>query len=95
MVIAVASEFGNDFDRFVYFQIEHGEVKAREVARVAPGGTPALVRQLIGLEVDLLIAGRVAPALARELEESGVMLIRDIAGRADSVMAAYLRGELF
>ena len=95
MMIAVASEFGADFDRFVYFQIERGQVKAREVARVAPGGAAGLVRQLIGLEVDLLIAGRVAPALVRELEEAGVMLIRDVEGRADSVMAAYLRGELF
>ena len=95
MMIAVASEFGADFDRFVYFQIERGEVKAREVAPVAPGGARGLVRQLVGLEVDLLIAGRIAPELVRELEESGVMLIRDVEGRADSVMAAYLRGELF
>jgi len=95
MVIAVASEFGNDFDRFVCFRIERGEVKSREVARVAPGGASGLARQLVGLEVDLLIAGKIASALARELEESGVMLIRNVEGRADSVMAAYLRGELF
>ena len=95
MMIAVSSEFGADFDRFVYFRIERGQVKMREVARVAPGGASALARQLIGLEIDMLIAGRIAPSLVRELDEAGVMLIRDVEGRADSVMAAYLRGELF
>ena len=94
MIIAVSCEQGEKFSSFVYFRIENGAVHEREEVPVAPGGTPELIAQLLGLEVDMLISGKTHPDLTAALMESGIMSIRDVSGRADSVMAAYLKGDL-
>lgn len=94
MIIAVSSEQGENFSSFVYFRIENGAVHEREEVPVAPGGLQELIGQLLGLEVDLLISGPTPPELTAALMESGIMSIRDIRGRADSIMAAYLKGDL-
>ena len=62
---------------------------------VMPGGREPLVRQLIGLEVDMLIAAALHPEVRRALEESGVGAIENIGFEPDQAVAAYLAGELF
>ena len=94
MVIA-ATHGGADFSRFVTFRIERGCVKERQEVLVMPGGVEPLVRQLIGLEVDMLIAAALHPALRSALEESGVGMIENIRFEPDRAVAAYLAGELF
>ena len=95
MVIAVSTEFGDNFDRFVYYKIEQGNIKEREEVRVAPGGAEKFAAQLNGLEADLLIAARVPEELAVALDAAGVILISGMTGRADSVLKSYLAGEMF
>ena len=95
MVIAVSTEWGDDFDRFVYYKIEHGSVREREEIRVAPGGAAEFAAQLNGLEADLLIASRVPDALRDALDAAGVILITGMNGRADSILKSYLAGEMF
>ena len=95
MVIAVSTEFGDDFDRFVYYKIEQGNIKEREEVRVAPGGAEKFAAQLNGLDADLLIAARVPEELASALDAAGVILISGMTGRADSVLKSYLAGEMF
>ena len=95
MVIAVSTEFGDNFDRFVYYKIEQGNIKEREEVRVAPGGAEKFAAQLNGLEADLLIAARVPEELASALDAAGVILISGMTGRADSVLKSYLAGEMF
>ena len=95
MVIAVSTEWGENFDRFVYYRIESGNVREREEVRVAPGGAKEFARQLNGLEADLLISCKVPQALCDALEEAGVILIQGKTGRADSILKSYLAGEMF
>ncbi len=95
MVIAVSTEWGENFDRFVYYKIEQGSVREREEVRVAPGAAEKFAAQLNGLEADLLIASKVPAELRDALEAAGVILISGINGRADVVLKSYLSGELF
>ena len=94
MVIA-AVHGGADFARFVTFRIERGCVKERQEVLVMPGGVEPLVRQLIGLEVDMLIATALHPELRIALDESGVGAIENVGFEPDQAVAAYLAGELF
>ncbi len=94
MTIAVSTQWGENFSRFAYYRIDAGKVREEEEAPVPEGGVEALVRQLVGLEVDLLIASRMAENVERRLREAGISVISGIDGRAASVMSAYLRGEL-
>ena len=95
MVIAVATEWGDDFDRFAYYKIEMGKVRESEVVRVAPGGADKFAAQLNGLEADLLIAPKVSDELRSALDNAGVILIAGHSGRADIILKSYLTGTLF
>lgn len=95
MVIAVSTEFGENFDRFVYYKIEQGSIREREEVSVAPGGVDKFAAQLNALEADLLIAPRVSSELENALDAAGVILISGITGRADSILKSYLAGEMF
>ena len=93
MVIA-AGPGSAEFSRFVMFRIENGTVKERQEVMVMPGGPDALVRQLVGLEVDMLLVNRLAPELAAALTEGGVSVLTGVTISADNAVASYLAGEL-
>ena len=94
MVIAVASEWGENFSRYAFFRVENGRMKEREIIPVPAGGVEELAKQLIGLEADILIAPKLAGDVEQVLMESGVNVISGIVGKADAVAAAYLNGTL-
>lgn len=95
MIIAVSTEWGEDFSRFAYYQVENGTLKRREEAAVAPGGARQLALQLVGLEIDLLLCCAIGESLSAELEQAGVTVISGLApGRADAVLSGYLDGTL-
>ena len=94
MNIAVAIG-GADFGRFATFRVEGGCVKERQEVIVMPGGAPALARQLVGLEVDVLLVSRAHPAVEVALAESGVALVPDVKLPPDAAVAAYLAGDLW
>ena len=94
MIIAAAAG-GREFGRFVTFRIEGGSVKERQEVIVMPGGAAALARQLVGLEVDILLASRIHPEVERALSESGVTLLSGIELAPDAAVAAYMAGDLW
>ena len=94
MIIAAAAG-GREFGRFVTFRIESGSVKERQEVIVMPGGAEALARQLIGLEVDVLLASRVHPDLELALADAGVALVSGIDLAPDAAAAAYISGDLW
>ena len=93
MIIAVSGEFGDELVRFVYYRIENGRTLERECVRAADG-LDALKRQLTNLKIDLLITGRLAPTLERELFDAGVNLITGVVGESDHILRSYLDGTL-
>ena len=95
MVIAVSTQWGDDFDRFAYYKIDAGRVREQQEVRVAPGGADKFAAQLNALEVDLLIAAKTPSDLRDALDAAGVLLIDNVSGRADGVLKAYLEGTLF
>lgn len=94
MIIAAAVG-GREFGRFVTFRIEAGSVKERQEVFVMPGGAAALARQLVGLEVDVLLAHRVHPEVELALCDAGVSLVSGIELAPDAAAAAYISGDLW
>ena len=94
MIIAAAMG-GREFGRFATFRIEAGSVKERQEVFVMPGGAAALARQLVGLEVDVLLASQIHPEVERELAEAGVALVTGIDLAPDAAAAAYIAGDLW
>ena len=94
MIIAVSTEWNDDSGRFAYYRIEHNQLKERQEACPPDDDPQSLAKQLCGLQVDLLIASAVTPELEQALSDEGVFLVKTAPGRADSVLAAYLAGEL-
>ncbi len=94
MIIAAAAG-GREFGRFVTFRIESGSVKERQEVLVMPGGAAALARQLVGLEVDILIASRLHPEVELALAAAGVALVTGVELPPDAAAAAYLAGDLW
>lgn len=93
MVIA-AGPGSVEFSRFVTFRIENGTVKERQEVLVMPGGADAFARQLVGLEVDILLVNRLSPEAESALAEGGVPVLSGVTASADNAVAAYLAGEL-
>ena len=95
MIIAAACG-GREFSRFVTFRIESGSVKERQEVLVMPGGPAALVRQLVGLEVDLLLLNDVHPDLEAALADGGIAILIGSADLPpDAAVSAYLSGSYF
>ena len=94
MIIAAAIG-GIEFARFATFRVESGCVKERQEVLVMPGGAPALAKQLVGLEVDVMIFSRVHPEVELALADAGVALISGIDISPDAAVAAYLNGDLW
>ena len=93
MIIAVSGEFGDDLIKFVYYRIENGRTLEREEVNAA-NNLDLLLRQLTGLKIDLLIAGKISAALERQIFEAGINLISGIRGKSDHILKQYLDGTL-
>ena len=94
MIIA-AAKGGREFGRFVTFRIEGGSVKERQEVIVMPGGADARARQLVGLEVDILLASAIHPAVELALSDAGVSLVSGVELAPDAAAAAYIAGDLW
>ncbi len=94
MIIAVASEWGENFDRYAFYRVENAKIKEEQVIPVPPGGVAALAEQLVGLEVDLLIAPPMSEEVENALREAGVKVLSGVVGKAGMVAKAYLTGTL-
>lgn len=94
MTIATACEGGENFGCFSYCRTDLGRMRELETLPVAPGGMEEFAKQLLGLQVDLLIISRLPESLARELESVGISVISGITGANNTVLNSYLAGTL-
>ena len=94
MVIAVCGSLKNDAEKFICFKVEKETVRERECIFTPPGGRSALIRQFIGLEIDLVIAGNLSDELECALMDAGIAVISGISGDPDPVLKEYLNGTL-
>ena len=93
--MTIAASPGNaEFSRFTTFRIEGTTVKERQEVMVMPGDAAAFARQLVGLEVDILLVNRLAPEAELALVEAGVSVFSGVTIPADNAVAAYLAGDL-
>lgn len=94
MVIAVCGSLKNDAEKFICFKVEKESIRERECIFTPPGGRSALIRQFIGLEIDLVIAGNLPDELECALMDAGIAVISGISGDPDPVLKEYLNGTL-
>ncbi len=94
MNIAVATEWGENFCKYAFFKVENGKTREQEIIPVPEGGVEKLTGQLVGLQVDILIAPAIPEAVEKAIVDAGVSVISGITGKAGNVAAAYLDGSL-
>ena len=97
MTIAVSTASHGELERFICCKVEKDELRERETVFAAPGGREAVIRQLLGLEVDLLIAGLLPPSLEEQISDAGIAVISGIGGISDApdlILKKYLDGTL-
>lgn len=94
MVIAVSGNFTTDAAKFICYKVEKDTVRERECIFTPPGGKGPLIRQFIGLEIDLLITGTISDELELALCDAGIAVIKGISGDADITLKQYLNGTL-
>lgn len=94
MVIAVSGNFNTDAAKFICYKVEKETVRERECIFTPPGGKGPLIRQFIGLEIDLLIAENISGELETALLDAGISVIKGISGPEDRILKEYLNGTL-
>ena len=94
MVIAVSGPLSNDVEKFIYCKVEKNIIREQESVFTPPGGRPALIKQFLGLEIDLLIAGKISEDLEADLREAGIAVISNIDGIPEQILKQYLDGTL-
>ena len=94
MVIAVSGPLSEDVEKFIYCKVEKDIIREQESVFTPPGGRAALIKQFIGLEIDLLIAGKISEDLENDLREAGIAVISNISGVPEQILKQYLDGTL-
>ena len=94
MVIAVSGNFNTDAAKFICYKVEKDSVRERECIFTPPGGKGPLIRQFIGLEIDLLITENISAELEESLIDAGISVIKGISGIEDQILKEYLNGTL-
>ncbi len=94
MVIAVSASLSENVEKFIYCKVEKNIIREQESAFTPPGGKAALIRQFIGLEIDLLITGKIPEELEADLREAGIAVISNINGAPEQILKQYLDGTL-
>ena len=94
MVIAVSGPLSRDVEKFIYCKVEKDIIREQESVFTPPGGRAAMIKQFIGLEIDLLIAGKISEELENDLREAGIAVISNINGVPEQILKQYLDGTL-
>lgn len=94
MVIAVGNSSGGKISKFFFFRINDSRVMEREEINAVQTSLNDFCRQLISLEIDLLICDSLSKEWEQGIFESGINLIKGISGEADKILSAYLNGDL-
>lgn len=94
MIIAVSGALSSSVEKFIYCKVENNIIREQESVFTPPGGRAALLKQFIGLEIDLLIAGALPEDLENDLREAGIAVISNINGVPEQILKQYLAGTL-
>lgn len=94
MIIAVSGALNESVEKFIYCKVENNIIREQESVFTPPGGRAALLKQFIGLEIDLLIAGKLSGDLENDLREAGIAVISNIDGVPEQILKQYLDGTL-
>lgn len=94
MIIAVSGPLSEDVEKFIYCKVEKNTIREQESVFTPPGGRKALIKQFLGLEIDLLIAGKLSEELEADLREAGIAVISNIDGVPEQILKQYLDGTL-
>lgn len=100
MLVAVTYENGFVYQHFGHtpafavYEIENGEVKNKTVLDTNGTGHGALAGFLGNNKVDLLICGGIGGGAKQALEGCGIKLLSGVAGNADEVINAFVKGNL-
>lgn len=81
--------------RLLVVEVENREEECRFVYFMDEQDLTRKCRRIRKLDVDILICGAVSHPFLNMLKASGVDVIQQISGRAEEVLEAYLRGDLF
>ena len=93
MIIAVSGALSESVEKFIYCKVENNIIREQESV-FTPPGRDALLKQFIGLEIDLLIAGALPEELENDLREAGIAVISNIDGVPEVILKQYLDGTL-
>jgi predicted Fe-Mo cluster-binding NifX family protein len=94
MIIAVSTSLSENVEKFIYCKVERNIIREQESAFTPPGGKTALIKQFIGLEIDLLIIGKISGELEADLREAGIAVLSHINGVPEQILKQYLDGTL-
>lgn len=100
MRIAVTYENDQVFQHFGHCQefkiydVENGEVVKCGIADASAFGHESTIGFLKTLGVDILICGGIGPGAQNVLLRNGIQFYGGTSGRADDVVAAFLKNEL-
>jgi predicted Fe-Mo cluster-binding NifX family protein len=73
---------------------EAGREDGRQTVEVQAAYPSQRVTLLMDLQVDALICGAISAPLAEMVASAGIRLIPFVAGEAEAVLSAFMRGEL-
>ena len=89
----VFQHFGHS-ENFKVYEIEGNSIVSAEVIDALGGGHDALAAFLSQLSVSVLICGGIGGGAEAALAEAGIEIFSGAQGNADTVVNAYLKGEL-
>lgn len=82
-------------DEFLLVTIRNGkEIVGRKIAGIVAVPSSDLAEQLHILNVTVLICGGIRVALQNTLKKNGILLIDNVIGNMDDVLARYMDGHL-
>jgi len=80
--------------RLILVEFEDGSEAKRSEVALAPESSVQRADRLRDLQVDILICGAISRDLARWVTEAGIDILAYVTGSIDSVLEAYITGQL-
>lgn len=80
--------------RLLVVRVENDQVTSRAVFGIDEKDLTGRCSRIRGLNIDTLICGAVSHPFLRMLLASGLDVIREISGKTDEVLDAYLHGDI-
>lgn len=100
MKIAVTTENDQIFQHFgqcqvfTVFSVEEGRIKSKDVIDASKSGHSALAGFLNNSGIDVLICGGIGGGAKQMIAAEGIKLISGISGNIETMVKAYLAGQL-